>query len=428
MKVDVLPSLLSGRVEAPGSKSDAQRMVACALLARGKSVIHRFPKSDDCEAALQVVQDLGAIVTRRGSSVEIKGGFPQAFASGIRNAKDVIDCGESGLSSRMFAAIAALNENPITITGKGTLLQRPFHDLIEALIQCGVRIESNHGCLPILVHGPIKGGHIQIDASLSSQFLTGLLIALSRASEASTVEVSQLNSRPYIDLTLRVLSQFGVDIEHEQHKRFHITPKACKASELTVPGDWSGSAFLLVAGALCAEEGLIVENLNTQSSQADEAVLDALRLAGVRFEIHDNAIQVWKSEVSAFEFDATHCPDLFPPLASLAAFANGVSVIRGVSRLLHKESNRAKSLQQEFAKAGVRMVLRDDDMKIYPAAIRSAQLHSHGDHRIAMAGAILGMGGARMTIQSAGVVSKSFPDFYKVMQSLGARIAGVQLQ
>jgi 3-phosphoshikimate 1-carboxyvinyltransferase len=195
-----------------------------------------------------------------------------------------------------------------------------------------------------------------------------------------------------------------------------------------VPGDWSGSAFLLVAGALCAEEGLIVENLNTQSSQADEAVLDALRLAGVRFEIHDNAIQVWKSEVSAFEFDATHCPDLFPPLASLAAFANGVSVIRGVSRLLHKESNRAKSLQQEFAKAGVRMVLRDDDMKIYPAAIRSAQLHSHGDHRIAMAGAILGMGGARMTIQSAGVVSKSFPDFYKVMQSLGARIAGVQLQ
>ena len=428
MKADVWPSLLAGRVEAPGSKSDAQRMVACALLARGTSVIHRFPISDDCEAALQVAQDLGAIVTRKGSSVEIKGGFPQAFASGIRNAKEIVDCGESGLSSRMFAAIAALNENPVSIIGKGTLLQRPFHDLIESLAQCGVRIESNNGCLPILVHGPVKGGNIQMDASISSQFLTGLLIALSRASEPSTVEVRNLNSRPYIDLTLRVLSQFGVDIEHEQYNRFQITPKAFKASELTVPGDWSGSAFLLVAGALCAEEGLIVENLSIHSAQADEAVLDALRLAGVRFEIQDNAIQVWKSDISAFEFDATHCPDLFPPLAALAAFADGVSVIRGVSRLIHKESNRAKTLQQEFAKAGVRMVLRDDDMKIYPAAIRSTQLHSHGDHRIAMAGAMLGMGGAHMTIQSAGVVSKSFPDFFKVMQLLGERITGLQLQ
>jgi 3-phosphoshikimate 1-carboxyvinyltransferase len=422
MKVEVTPSLLSGRVEAPGSKSDAQRMVACALLAKGITTIHRFPEGDDCEAALQLVQDLGAIVSRKGSTVEIKGGFPQSFAAGIRNAKDEIQCGESGLASRMFASIAALSETSINLSGTGSLMKRPFHDLIHALEQCGVEVDSQEGYLPMRVRGPLKGGHIQLDASLSSQFLTGLLIALSRASEASIVEVSSLNSRPYIDLTLEVLARFGVEVVNDSYQRFHITPKALKGVELTVPGDWSGAAFLLVAGALSAEAGLVVDNLKMDSAQADKAVLHALLAAGVRFDVLPDAVRIWQSEVRAFEFDATHCPDLFPPLAVLAAFADGVSVITGVSRLIHKESNRAKALQQEFAKAGVRIVLRDDEMKIYPAAIRSAQLHSHHDHRVAMAGTLLGIAGAPVSIQYAESVSKSFPDFYSVMQSVGARI------
>ncbi len=422
MKVEVRPSLLTGRIEAPGSKSDAQRMIACALLAKGVTTIHRFPDNDDCEAALQIVQDLGAIVTRKGSTVEIKGGFPHAFAAGIRNAKDEVQCGESGLASRMFASIASLSETPVTITGKGSLMKRPFHDLIGALEQSGVSVDSNQGCLPMRVRGPFKGGNIQLDASLSSQFLTGLLIALARASEPSVVEVSHLNSRPYIDLTLEVLTRFGVEVVNDSYQRFHIIPKAWKGTELTVPGDWSSAAFLLVAGALTAEEGLVVGNLNLDSAQADKAVLDALERAGVRFEKQTNAIKVWQSDVHAFEFDATHCPDLFPPLAVLAAFADGVSCITGVSRLVHKESNRAKALQQEFAKAGVRIVLRDEDMKIYPAAIRSAQLHSHNDHRMAMASALLGLAGAPVDIQSAEAVSKSFPEFYTLMQSVGARI------
>ena len=417
-----MPSLLSGIIQAPGSKSDAQRIVACALLAKGTTTIHRFPEGDDCEAALQIVQDLGAIVFRKGSTVEIKGGFPQAFAAGIRNPKEEIQCGESGLSSRMFASIAALSEMPISLTGKGSLLIRPFHDLIHALEQSGVVVESRDGCLPMLVCGPLRGGRIQLDASLSSQFLTGLLIALARATEPSMVEVSQLNSKPYIDLTLEVLAKFGVAIKNEDYQRFHISPKAFKGTELSVPGDWSGASFLLVAGALASPEGLIVANLDVNSAQADKAVLDALQLAGVKFEVLPDAIQIWQSEIRAFEFDATHCPDLFPPLAAMAAFANGVSILRGVSRLKYKESNRARALQQEFAKAGVRIVLRDDEMKIYPAPIRSAQLHSHNDHRMAMAAAILGLAGARITIQQASSVSKSYPDFFAELKRLGARV------
>jgi 3-phosphoshikimate 1-carboxyvinyltransferase len=422
MKVEVLPSLLSGRIDAPGSKSDAQRMVACALLAKGVTTIHRYPDGDDCDAALQVAQDLGAIVTRKGSTIEIKGGFPQAFASGIRNAKEEIQCGESGLASRMFASIAALSETPITINGKGSLVKRPFHDIIRSLEQSGVKVESQEGCLPLRVHGPLRGGRFVLNASLSSQFLTGLLIALARATEPSVVEVEGLNSRPYIDLTLEVLARFGVDVVNDSYKLFHINPKAWKGGEMTVPGDWSAAAFLLVAAALTAESGLIVGNVNPHSAQADRAVLEILQKANVRFVAQDDSVHVWQSEIHAFEFDATHCPDLFPPLAVLAAFADGVSVIKGVSRLVHKESNRAKALQQEFAKAGVRIVLRDDDMKIYPGAIRSAQLHSHNDHRMAMAAALLGLAGAPVDVLAAESVSKSFPEFFSVMQSAGARM------
>jgi 3-phosphoshikimate 1-carboxyvinyltransferase len=426
MKVDVWPSLLQGSVEAPGSKSDAQRMVACALLARGTSIIHHFPVNDDCEAALQVAQDLGAIVSRKGASIEIKGGFPQAFIAGIRNAKEVVDCGESGLASRMFASIAALSDSPITITGKGSLMKRPFNDLLDTLKQCGVEVTSNEGQLPIVVQGPLKGGAIQLDATISSQFLTGLLIALSRASEPSIVDVVHLNSKPYIQLTMQVLEQFGVVVKSDDFKRFHISPKVLKATELAVPGDWSGAAFLLVAGALCAENGLLIDNLSMDSAQADRAVLDALNAAGVRMERLDSAVRVWQSEIHAFEFDATDCPDLFPPLTSLAAFANGVSIIKGVSRLVHKESNRAKVLQQEFAKAGIRIVLQGDEMKIYPSAIRSAQLNAHGDHRIAMAAAMLGIAGDHISISGAESVSKSFPGFFALLQSAGARISGAR--
>lgn len=425
MKVDVWPSLLKGRVEAPGSKSDAQRMVACALLAKGVSTIHRFPSGDDCEAALHIAQDLGAIITRSGSTVEIKGGFPQAFASGIRNAKESIHCSESGLASRMFTSIASLSDDSIIVNGENSLLHRPFGDLIIALKQCGVHVESNNGFLPLKIQGPLRGGKISLDASLSSQFLTGLLIALSRAAEPSVLEVKDLNSKPYIDLTFKVLREFGVEINHEDYQRFYIQPKAWKGSELLVPGDWSGGAFLLVAGALCADRGLEVGNLKVNSAQADEAILEVLTMAGAHFEIQTDSIQIRQSEIHAFEFDATHCPDLFPPLTALASFANGVSIIKGVSRLIHKESNRAKTLQQEFAKAGIRIVLRDDEMKIYPASVRPSQMISHSDHRIAMAAAIVGMAGAHTAIQQAEAVSKSFPSFFTLLQSAGARISGI---
>jgi 3-phosphoshikimate 1-carboxyvinyltransferase len=419
----VYPSELTGTVAAPGSKSAAQRMVACALLARGESTIREFPDSDDCVASLDIASALGAIVTKKGNVVTIKGGYPNAFLSGIRNPSKEIMCGESGLSSRMFTPIVALSEEEITIQGHGTLLKRSFADFEKILPAMGAQCDTNNGLLPIKVKGPLQGGDLEMDGAMSSQFLTGVLTALARANSVSTVTVNNLTSKPYVDMTLEILKQFDVEVTHEDYRTFHVKPMLYKPQDIVVPGDWSGAAFLLVAGALCAPNGITITNLSTKITQADAAILDVLKLAGVSYTTTDDSVTVKESEISAFEFDANQCPDLFPPVVALAAFADGVSTIYGIKRLVHKESNRAKTLQQEFAKANIRITLRDDEMKVYPASVRPAIINSHNDHRIAMAGAVLGLAGDRMTIRGAEAVAKSFPTFFDVIKELNAKVS-----
>jgi 3-phosphoshikimate 1-carboxyvinyltransferase len=423
MKAEVFPSDLSGTVTAPGSKSIAQRMVACALLSKGETTISNYPDSADCTVALAVAQALGAVITTSGSAVKIRGGFPQNFISGIRNPKSEVFCGESGLASRMFMPIAALAAESFEFKGSGSLLNRPFDSFEKIFPQLQAQFNAHEGKLPVIVKGPIKAADFSLDASDSSQFLTGLLLALPRAIGDSRIEVSKLNSRPYIDMTVEVAKMFGVDIKHRKYEHFNIKGgQNFQPGKFVVPGDWSGAAMLLVAGALSAEKGLLVENISTEISQADDAILDALKSAGINFEVNKNSVMVFQSEVRAFDFDANHCPDLFPPLAALAAFADGVSTIQGAKRLIHKESNRAKVLQDEFGKAGVRIVVRDDEMKIYPGSIRAAVLNSHNDHRIAMAASILGLAGAKTMVKGAECVSKSFPGFFQVIKAAKGKV------
>jgi 3-phosphoshikimate 1-carboxyvinyltransferase len=422
MKVEVFPSAIAGSISIPGSKSLAQRLVAGALLAKGETTLHHFPESKDCQAALNMAQALGAVVVKTGNTVSIKGGFPNSSESGIRNPKLQLNGGESGLASRLFIPLATLYDEPITISGIGSLLDRPFQEYEKTLPQLGVKVKSNKGFLPITVTGPMKGGKAQLDGSLSSQFLTGLLFAAPLCSENVELEVADLKSIPYVDLTLEVLSFYGVKCSRKGSHLFKIaanqnyTPKS-----VSIDGDWSGAAFLLVAAALCSETGVRITNLSSDFTQADTAILDALRLAGVSIRT-SKGIEVRKSTVHAFEFDATDCPDLFPPLAALAAVGDGVTTIKGVHRLIHKESNRAKALVDEFAKANIRILIRDDEMKIYPGHIRPANINSHNDHRIAMAGAVLGLVGDKMTIAGAECVAKSYPNFWTDLEALGARI------
>lgn len=422
MKVEVFPSELKGLAVAPGSKSAAQRMVACALLARGKSVISDYPESNDCRAALDIAQALGAVVTVKGNTVHLVGGFPNAFISGIRNPKEEVLCGESGLASRMFIPIAALHDRAVLFRGEGSLLKRSFVSYESILPQLGVQFIATDGKLPAKVKGPLKNGAVEMDASDSSQFLTGLLMALPRTGGPSSIRVKGLQSRPYVKMTLQILEKFGAQITENNLEEFTIQPTLFNPQKLRVPGDWSGAAFLIVAGVLCADQGIRIENLESELAQSDQAVISVLQRMGADIQLGNNYVVVKSSEIKAFEFDANDCPDLFPPLAALASFADGVSTIYGVKRLINKESNRGKTLQQEFAKANIRIVLREDEMKVYPAHIRPAIINSHNDHRIAMAAAVLGVAGARMTIKGAEAVNKSFPDFFRVLQSLNGKV------
>jgi len=322
---------------------------------------------------------------------------------------------------RMFAPVAALQEHPFTFTGEGSLMKRPVLMIEEALVQLGVSFNSNAGYLPFQVKGPLKGGNVNIDGSISSQLLTGLLMALPKAPMDSEIHVTDLKSKPYVEMTLEFLEDFGIKIENSGFQQFHIPGgQSYPAFTYTVEGDWSSAAFLLVAGAIqgCIE----VSGMRMDSKQADIVILEALQRTGAFLVIKGNSIQITSSGLEAFRFDASECPDLFPPLAALAAYCNGISVISGIQRLLHKESNRADSISEEMSKLGVRVDLIGDEMHIRGGKIHKVTINSHNDHRIAMMAAVSALGASGpVTITNAGCVEKSYPAFYNDLEKLGVR-------
>ena len=428
MTVSIQPSIISGSIISAASKSSMQRACAAALLHDGETEIINPGLSNDDLAALEVIQSLGAVIVKRSAnSIVVKGGI----APNGDEIKDgqIINCGESGLGIRMFAPIAALSSQEITINGTGSLLTRPmnFFDAIFPLL--GIRIKSNNGKLPIKIKGPLQPANITIDGSLSSQFLTGLLMAFGKAAtKPVTITVIDLKSKPYIDLTLSVMKHFGYHVDNDQHERFTINPldKDPKTNDhliqYTVEGDWSGAAFLLVAGAIAGE--ITVKGLDVFSTQADKAILQALMQSGAVISVKEKEIVIGPGKLKAFHFNATDCPDLFPPLVALAAFCEGTTMIEGVSRLAHKESNRGLTLQEEFGKMGVKIELQNDLMLVTGGnGVQGANVHSHHDHRIAMACAVAGLkANGETVIEEADAINKSYPDFYRHLQHLGAAV------
>jgi 3-phosphoshikimate 1-carboxyvinyltransferase len=423
MQVIVSPSAITGSVTVPASKSVMQRACAAALLKGGRTVLQNPGTSADDEAALNIIQQLGAIVEKSNGEIIIN-------SKGIKPVSTNLHCGESGLSVRMFTPIAALSPTAIVISGSGSLVKRPLHFFDEVLPKLGVEIKSNNGLLPLQVKGPLTPKNISVDGSLSSQFLTGLLFAFSAANANDvTISVNNLNSKPYIDLSLQVMESFGLNVpEHDDYKSFHFSSTSNINDKLApgsffVEGDWSGAAFLLVAGAIAGEVN--VKGLNKNSVQSDKAILKALEDAGAQIDYSGNEISVRAGKLAAFEFDAIDAPDLFPPLVALASCCKGKSVITGVHRLIHKESNRSDSLRQEFQKLGVTITIENDAMLIEGGSgIKSANVNSHHDHRIAMACGVAALkADGDVFIEGAEAVNKSYPLFWQHLKSLGAALS-----
>ena len=410
----VVPSKVSGEIFAPSSKSVTQRAIAAGLLADGETIIYNPSYCDDAVAAMSIATGLGAKVEPSKGEMRITGSY------GLREKK--LHCGESGLAIRMFSPIASLFPEEIIFTGSGSLKTRPMGMIEEALKQFGTQCETDNGFLPIKLHGPLKGGKCVIDGSLSSQILTGLMMALPVATGDSEVEVINLKSKPYIDMTLKLIDDFGVEIRRSGYNYFWIKGnQRFKAREYFVESDWSGGAFLLVAGAINGP--LRVKGLSSTSQQSDKAILTALDKAGAKIAITKDYIEVSRGEMISFEFDATDAPDLFPPLAALATYCNGTSAIKGVSRLINKESNRSKALVEEFTKLGVRVEVVDDYMLITGGPVSGGEAASRNDHRIAMALAVIALRAkGEVQIKDSHAISKSYPAFFEDLRKIGVKV------
>lgn len=464
MDVIIEPGALQGTLTAPPSKSYSQRALAAALLCEKPSLLSGVGNSKDELAALAIIKALGAEVHSGPEGYKILPPPAGTRAKALR-----IFCGESGLSSRMFTPIVALLAETTEVIGSGSLLNRPMEFFETVLPQLGLQVKSEGGKLPLQITGDFWPASIVIDGSASSQYLTGLLFAFSaavarkgfaRAAETS-IAVRNLNSRPYVQLTLDVLKAFDMPVPvWDAEDRFTFALPSVGESDgsgrhspgsdqpsrkpdprndasdpgssasnpspdtirYTVPGDWSGAAFLVVAAALFGD--IALHGLDADSPQGDKAILQALLDCGVGVSWKGEELFIsGAAQRRAFQFDATHCPDLFPPLMVLASFCAGVSELKGASRLIHKESNRADTLSSEFRKLGVQVEVAGDVIRVTGGTVQGGEVSAHGDHRIAMACALAGLGAtAPVRIAGAEAIEKSYPGFFEDLQALGGQL------
>jgi len=371
-------------------------------------------------AALNIIRQLGAHVVQSGSTIEVQ-------SSGKPGAATEIDCGESGLSARLFTPIAAIADHWVRINGRGSLLRRPMDALGSVLPSLGVSLQDFTGTVPFSLRGPLRPGHITLDGSMSSQFLSGLLFALTfNTDETTIVRVHNLKSKPYIDLTLQVLETFGKKIRHSDYHEFEIDPSGFHTVpevDVTVEGDWSSAAFWAVGAAVSGN--LQLDGIARDSVQADRAVLDVLAQSGCAAVYSNGTLALQSPDtLRSFCFNAIDAPDLFPVLSVLAACCRGESRIAGLHRLQHKESDRRQSICLMLERFGVSWRIEGDELVISGREIlNGGEIDGSGDHRIVMAAAIGALRAANpVLISSAESIGKSYPLFFQHLSSLGINL------
>lgn len=412
--IKIKPGKYRGAIQIPPSKSDSQRAILCAALANGKSILKNIGSSHDEMAMLQTIQILGAkVIQTTGSQIEIYG-----IESSEKLKSLQIDCGESGLGLRLITPVSTYFSENVMITGQGSLRSRKMEFFQAYFPQMGIDIKLNDNKLPIRLSGNFHPGNYEVDGSESSQYISGLLMALVLNNHNNILKVNNLASADYVKMTLKTLQEFGIRITESNETYSILAGQDYKPATYTIDGDWSSASCWLVASALGAD--ISVKGLSMSSLQADKAILKAFIESGCRINQDENGISINGTMRKPLNFDATDCPDLFPALAVYAAFTIGVSSIKGIHRLENKESNRAKSIQSEFQKLGIEVKLENNEMIISGiTTVKETVVESHNDHRIAMALATIGLvSNTPISITNPEAVSKSYPAFWNHLNKL----------
>jgi 3-phosphoshikimate 1-carboxyvinyltransferase len=421
---------LSGEVCAPPSKSFTQRMLIAAVLSNGTGKVSNPLLSDDTEATLRAVTALGAETSFEENCWVVKGTVP------LQGAKTPIDCGESGATLRFMIPVAALAADPSILLFRGSLKRRPIEPLIKSLSDLGANVHRKKlgGTDAVLVEGGgILGGQTSIPGDVSSQFISGLMLACPMAKvDTEIVLTSPLESADYARMTVGVLERHCIRIDvYGNFERICIPAnQAYKPVDGRVPGDFSSAAFLLAAAAVTKSK-VQVNDLEYESVQGDKAILGVLKQMGVAGKVCENSVEIdgSGSSLAALNVDAKNIPDLVPVCAALACYAKGTSKITGVQRLKLKESDRLASLHSELTKMGAQIGLKSGVLTVAAdAGLHGAVIDPHNDHRIAMALAVAALGAdGQTTIRNAECVRKSYPQFFTHLQQLGAEILGGKL-
>ena len=392
--VEVKNSILRGTVQIPPSKSVSHRALICSYLAGGGGV-GPIIDSNDMRATRQVLQ---------------------AFANGSSSA----NCIESGSTMRFMIPVAAALGLDITFVGEGSLLTRTVGEYLDLLPQHGVSVESD-GCLPMRISGRLQPGDYSIAGDVSSQYLTGLLLALPLLDGDSRIELTtQLQSKPYVDMTVKVMSEYGVVVEEGDKGYFVPGNQKYKICDYNVESDWSQAAFFLAAGVIGGD--ITLTGLDMDSTQGDKAIVDILRRFGGDITVDGTGIRAVASQLTGTVIDATDTPDLVPILAVVAAHAQGETVITGAERLRYKESDRLLSVCDNLERMGAQVTPHNDGMTIVGGRLKGARLDGYNDHRIVMSFCVAALDAEGDTaITHPMSINKSYPTFFDDYNNLGGR-------
>lgn len=388
-------SYLTGEITILPSKSVAHRAMLCSFLAGGGDVAPIID-SKDMQAMKQVI-------------------------TSIQKGVDTLDCIESGNTSKFIIPVVAALGKKVTITGSGTLLKRPIGEYLKILPAHGVTCICDGG-LPLSMEGKLKSGKYEVAGNVSSQYITGLLLALPiLEGDSEIILTTELQSKPYVDMTIQVMSDYGVHVEETTKGYWIKGNQTYQKRDYTVEGDWSQAAFFLAAGVINGD--ITLKGLNMNSEQGDKEIVNVLKCFGANIEISENAIRAQKSNLKGSKVNVSNMPDTVPSLAVVAAFAEGTTLIEGAERLRYKESDRLESIVSNLKKMGVYVEEKPDGMLIKGGMVQGANLSGYQDHRIIMAFSVAALcANGETSITDAESVAKTYPQFFEDYHLLGGKV------
>jgi 3-phosphoshikimate 1-carboxyvinyltransferase len=421
LNVSIRPTRsLSGEVRAPPSKAHTHRALFAGLLSKGTTIIHNPLSCDDTKATANAISSLGARLEYETEDWEVNSdGRPHPPQRSI-------ECRESGVTLRFTIPITSLVGTDVGLRASVGLLRRPLQPLIDAMNQLGVQIDLDG--FEVRVRGPApKGGRVQIPGNVSSQFISGLLLAAPMMEEGLEIRMtSPLESRGYVALTIDTMKQHGIIVKPDSKMSlFHVTPQqAYRPAEHFITGDYSSAAFLMSAAAVTGSE-ISITGLSPEEHDPDSAFLNILKRMGAKSEVSSNRLLVAGGTLQGAKVNISDCPDLGPVIAVLGTYAQGETEITGAERLRYKESDRLTAIASELRKLGGEIKETNTGLIVPgPSPLHGGTVESHGDHRIAMSVAVAALNATEpITIRDAQCVNKSYPKFFDDIRSLGVEVS-----